>query len=295
MALYRSKRRDEPRVFEPFGLSPPDFKPQSGIFHYSPQDKPFSETYAQAIIHNQTVLSKKYSEESRSIIECCDDLYIHASKYIGLIYNWPDSLPNPSQHVIFPCFHKTLLNLYSSHQLTMSGQYGIARPLLRQSFESLLIAKFCSSSPESDVFDRWIDGEDLYFTNAVIKKISIPSTDEFRIAWKVLCEWSHSTIYASQPHLGTTEAEQEASLNFAFTVIFLQWSFHLLNRHIVTPSVRYYGNRYKQTDTGEKAIDRLKRNFKWQSQMLGKASRRLIRDYKSTWKIIQSGNNDSTR
>ena len=85
--------------------------------------------------------------------------------------------------------------------------------------------------------------------------------------------------------MSAREAEEEALLNFVFSEIFLQWTYHLLSRHMLTPTVRYYGDRYTRSENGKLAQTRIRARFKWHGQFLAPDARRLIRDFKAIWKV----------
>lgn len=261
-----------------------DFVRTPGQFNYALKEPLFSETYENARRHNRSELTKLFQEESASIVETINDIYLVACRYLWVIYRHPYAQVSPVQDVLFPCFHKSLLGIYASHDLTMSGLWGLARPHLRHAFESLMIAKYCSVNPSSDVFDRWIDGVEIYFGNAVLKKFSHPDPVEFKMLWSLLSDWSHSTIRAGQPNLELKDTDNEAGLNFGITEALLQCLYHLLVSHIVTPSVRYYGDRYRGGDNVDAAKARIQLAFKHHRSLLGPGSLRLIRDYRATWR-----------
>jgi len=286
---YVSKRRDEPRTVYPMGSLIGKKKKSTiapGQFNYAGHGPSFSETYESAQQHNRNELTKLFQEESRATVETINDIYTVASGYIWVIYRDPYAQVSPVQDVLFPCFHKSLLSLYTSQDLTMSGLWGAARPHLRHAFESLMIAKYCSVNPSADIFDRWIDGVEIYFGNAVLKKIASPEPGEFKLLWSLLSDWSHSTVRAGQPSLELKGTDSEAGLNFGITEVLLQCIYHLLVSHMVTPSVRYYGNRYRNDDCVELAKARIQANFKHQRSFLGPGSLQLIRDYRATWTTL---------
>lgn len=189
-------------------------------------------------------------------------------------------------HVLFPCLHKSLISLYSAFDSTVHGLYGAARPQLRLAFESLMIAKYCSVNHGSDVFDRWVDGLEVYFANAILKKIKTPSTAEFKTFWRLLCATTHSSVHGAQPDLSLREVAHELDLNFDFIALLLQCSYHLLASHIITPSMRYYANQYSDDDGILASRQRLRGIFKEQSAKFGDGTRRLLRDYRSTWAVL---------
>ncbi|NTU49845.1 MAG: hypothetical protein HGA87_02965 [Desulfobulbaceae bacterium] len=286
---YVSKRRDEPRtvytIESLFGKAKKK-APVPGQFNYAGHGPSFPETYESARQHNRNELTKLFLEESLGIVDTINDIYTVASGYLWVIYRDPYAQISPVQDVLFPCFHKSLLSLYTSHDLTMTGLWGAARPHLRHAFESLMIAKYCSVNPSADVFDRWIDGVEIYFGNAILKKIATPEPSEFRQLWSLLSDWSHSTVRAGQPSLELKGTNNESGLNFGITEVLLQYIYHLLVSHMVTPSVRYYGNRYRDNERVELAKARIQANFKHQRRFLGSRSLQLIRDYRATWTTL---------
>jgi hypothetical protein len=234
---------------------------------------------------NRTELAKAYGTESAAVTSALDALHAFAGFHLWAITGWIDARPHPAHDLLFACFHKALLSLYTAHELTLDGLYGLARPHLRHAFESAMIAKLCAVDPDSDVFDRWIDGIDLYFTNGVLKRLRQPDTTEFSSTWSLMCQWSHATVYAAQLSLDVETTEEEAGLNIAFIGVLLHCLHHLLNTHILTPTVKYYAQRYGTSARGTEARAQLKNALAVLSPRFGPGSRRLVRDYKATWQL----------
>jgi hypothetical protein len=156
---------------------------------------------------------------------------------------------------------------------------------MRLAFEALIIGKFCSVAPKSDVYDRWVDGVDLYFSNSVLKKIKKPELAETRILWKRLCQNSHATIWSGQPDLQLVDSLEDARYNLTVIGILLRWLSHLHVGHIVTPSVAYYGRRYRRTERSESARRGLRAFWTWQQRSLSRAGKALIREYVGRWQV----------
>lgn len=287
---YRSERRGQGRRIFPVSaatyLDTASQKPWPPIedINYSLAGVPLSDVFRGAKVRNAALLGQRFAEDSELIVAALDDVYCVACIHLRVIWHEDHATVNPAQNVLFPCFHKSLLSLCTSHDLTMAGLWGPARPHLRHVFESLMIAKFSSTDPLSDVFDRWVDGVELYFANVVLKKIRHPALDETRTLWTVLSSWSHATVYAMQPTLELTEADLEVGENLAITGVFIQWAYHLLSTHIITRSVRYYAARYLGSQDSE-ASRRLRSTFKRQNAGLSHSARRLIRDFRTTWEV----------
>lgn len=293
---YRSKKRDEPRLIEAIPLSPglaeamgiapepaPAEAPGSLYLHIAAPA--FIAQLRDGIRFNRRELEKIYSAEFKSIERCMDDLWTLLAHYQVMVRHWADADPHEAHDVILPSIVKSIMVLHSAHYLTASGLYGSARPLLRQAFEGLMLAKLCAVNPASDVYDRWVDGIDIYFTNAVLKRITYPNTDEFKLAWKVLNQWSHPTIYAGQPGLTLEEAKQQTLINLGFCEVFVRWMYHLISTHIATPTVRYHADRYGRDTVALAARTRLRKAFKFHMLTFGQGSRRLVRDFRAKWRL----------
>lgn len=280
---YRSKVRDELRCLIPIGhrSSPPP----PGTIRYHSEAPSLSSMLCEAKELNRSDLPVQFPTLIESLIDCMDSLHSLAAVHAWTLTSWPDAVPHPANHVLFACFHKSLLNLHASHELTLDGLYGLARPHLRQAFESLMIAKLCATDPESDIFDKWIDGLDLYFTNGILKRITHPDTTQFSEAWQLLCQWSHATVFADQLSLDLETTRHEAAVNLAFIAVLFNFVEHLLNRHILTPTVKYYAKRYGSEARIMQAKSLLKASLSTMRSHLGSPSRRLVRDYRATWQL----------
>jgi len=260
--------------------------PKTGVFEYRQNGPSFSDLIERGRVENTDKLKAKFEREFQELTSAFDRIYLLATRYVWVIYHEPYASVSPVQDVLFPCFHKSLISLYVAHDLSRQGLYGPARPHLRHAFESLMIAKYCSANPDSDVFDRWIDGVDIYFTNSILKKIKKPSLVEIPQFWKVLCGWTHSTVFAGQPNIALDEEATEIQANIGVIGVLLRWTAHLLNRHMVTTSVRYYGNRHTMNPAAALAGKQLQQFFTWQHKHLGEGSKVLIAEYRATWTVV---------
>ena len=70
--------------------------------------------------------------------------------------------------ILFSCFHKNLISLFSSYKLSLEGLYGPARPILRNVYEYLMIAKFSNVSGSLKVLNKWYNHQPIFLTNMVI-------------------------------------------------------------------------------------------------------------------------------
>lgn len=288
---YRSKVRDEPRILRPLSFSKvrnslPSSK--SGIFSYSSKSATFTSIFDLASKANKRRIKTNYGadiERARSFI---DLQYRLASEYAWLFDSPAGAQISEVNTVLFGSFHKGLIALTASVDLTSRGLTGPARPLLRWVFEACLIAKFCSSHPSSDVFDRWVDGHDVSLTFAVLKKLNKPNTKALAELWKLLCQYTHSSVYAMQVDISEKSTDEEFGFNVVITDLLLAWLYHLLNRHIITSSMEYYQYRYRDQE--------VVRNLRAQAKVLIEESRKqferptsqLLKDFCTSWVIKEN-------
>lgn len=280
---YRSAIRDQPRMIRIRDASQVPAKP--GEILYGRNAPLLSKMLAEAKALNRSGLLDAFEAESNAVVAALDHLHALAAFHSWTFNSWADAIPHAAHAVLFPCFHKTLFSLHAAHELTLDGLYGVARPHLRHAFESLMIAKFCATDPDADLYDKWVDGIDLYLTNGLLKKLSYPETDEFATAWSLLCRWSHATVFANQLSLDLDTTREEADLNLALIGVLIHFSYHLLNSHILTPTIKYYSRRYGKKSTCAQSKADLKVALAILRERLGPGSRRLIKDFRATWRI----------
>lgn len=246
---------------------------------------PFTWMIRRASRFNKKELTSYHRTGATGTPRALDDLWTILGRYSAAIYSVPDAQPHPAQSILFPCIYKSMFSLYAAHRLTLDGLFGLGRPHLRHAFESLMLAKFCAMEPATDVYDRWIDGVDVFLGKGVIQKITRPEPEEFSRAWKMLCVWTHSTVYAGQVGMDIETSKQEAMTNYGLCDVFVQWIYHLIFSHMVTPTVRYYGDAWTQYKSADRARHRLRRVFKKAKTNLAPGAIQLIKDYKKNWAL----------
>jgi hypothetical protein len=193
--------------------------------------------------------------------------------------------------LLLSTFHKNIYSFYASLVLTGMALYGPSRPILRGIFETLMIAKFCHTSEDLKVLQRWHEIETIYFTNSVLKKIVVPDPQPFTELWNLLCETSHATRTAGQISMNTTEDFEESFNNLGILNALLECNYHLLNSVLITPElsymVKFYNTRFALKKKRDYKISELRksahRQFAENRAFLGSESIRVITAYKRKW------------
>jgi hypothetical protein len=215
--------------------------------------------------------------------------YAIASPYMAIALN-PNlgKLPKHSE-IFISAYHRNWFALSASYKLTEKGLFGPARSILRHAFESMLIAKFCSISQNEHVYEKWRKGDVIYFTNSVLKKISIPDPETFIEFWSTLSDFVHATIYAQQFSLDWEHISDDVRFNQDMILVLLEWHYHILSSHIVTSTT----NSKTVYNIGLLGKDQL-RNwrqskkdlrvvFKNAKQGMPKFMKKVVRDFKQKW------------
>ena len=188
---------------------------------------------------------------------------------------------------IFSALTKNELALYASLSLIRDGFHGVAMSQLRLVYEALMIAKTCSILKDHPFVDKWIAGETIYFSKAVLRRIQAPSLDELKRLWPMLCEHSHATVYSVQVETKYEEIKAEIPGVMAVIGMLICCNFHLLNRHFVTRSMTYLGKHYFDDGVFVERRDAAKAATKQLERFLSGPAKRLVREYASSWQLAR--------
>lgn len=156
---------------------------------------------------------------------------------------------------------------------------------LRLVYEALMIAKTCSILQDHPLVDKWIAGETIYFSKAVLGRIRSPALDELRNLWPLLYEHSHATVYSIQVETKYEKIKDEIPGVLVVIGMLISCNFHLLNRHFVTRSMVYLGKRYFGDGTFVERRDVAKIATKELEQILSGAAKHVVREYAATWHV----------
>lgn len=283
---YRSAQRDAPRRIlarDLPGQEPYAWPTRPGVVEYARNGLTLSRAIEGGRSHHRGFVVADLVVERDRLIQALDDLHIVASQFIPLEWLEPYANVNEVHRLLTPCFHKSLLSLYVAQSLTFEGLYGPARPLMRQAFEFLVIGKFCSVHPTSEVFDKWIDQMDVYLASAVLKRVAKPELTEISQLWSRLSKWTHSTSESVQINVSLADSREDIELNAGLIGVLIRFADHLLRSHIATPSLKYYGRRYRRSPRTVSAEDNLRKFFAWHAEVYTVTSRKLIQEYRSKW------------
>ena len=263
--------------------------PFSPMSMYGINDPPFTHLLKEWKEVTYSKVKHEYSSKTELIEMILNLDYAIASPYMVVTLN-PNmgKLPRRSE-ILISAYHRNWFALSASYELTSSGLFGPARSILRHAFESMIIAKFCSLSKDDKVYERWQNGETVYFTNSVLKKISTPDTKTFSEFWGVLSNYVHATIYAQQFSLDWEHVDKEAHFNLDLILVLLEWHYHILASHIITPTTNSqttYNVGLFENDklaNWRQAKKDLRVAFKNAKKDMPDFMKKAVRDFKQAW------------
>jgi hypothetical protein len=259
-------------------------------FDYDRRSPPLTELFVEMCDRNATSLDRAMGDDLRRVDEILDGLYRLMGYYLPNFGGWAGAAVNPSTQILFPCFHKGLISLATASSLTKRGLYGPARPLLRHAFESAVIGKFCAVHHESTVFDKWMDGYEVWLGREVLPAILRPTPDALKRLWSELSSFTHSTVYAGQVSLRMTDSDDVKAvwLNLALVAVLSQCLYHLLSTHMATSSVRWYLSYYGDGE-GAKAVAAVtkKEMQEFSRRRLSPEARKVVTEFRARWSVAE--------
>jgi hypothetical protein len=235
---------------------------------------------------NRCLTQEKFSERLLALTECMDAQYQYTELFYGLLGKRNLTQHTDAETPIVSAVIKNEIVLYSALVLTVDGLPGSGLALLRSVYEALMIAKFASLRQSDSLISKWIAGETIYFSNAILKKIMTSELTELKNLWIVLCQVSHATIYSYQVTTKFEEIEQEISENLAILAMLLGCNFHLINKHYVTNSMVYLVKAY-HIEEGEfqRRRDTAKIATQAATKFISKQGRQVIKEYSKVWQL----------
>lgn len=261
---------------------------------YKPETNTALEYLRNTTCKNKEVISTKLAKQIETAESMLNNQCEIASHLMGIFPFGFSTRVNKGigiTELLLSSFHKNILSMYSALTLTMEGLYGTARPLLRNAYEWLMVAKFCNVSDDIKVLTNWYNQETVYFSNGVLKKIENPDPEIFKQFWTMLSQFTHATKSAIQGTLDVDEEENflHVTNNLILISALLECNYHLLNTHLFSREIEYLVRKYKTEPNGQKSISELRKHahilFKSNKLSYGKSTSSFVSSYKKKWQL----------
>jgi hypothetical protein len=257
---------------------------------YDPRGPSFTKKIRKTQAVSKKILLTKYASELTRIEVATDSLYRRQACYMWLSHvALCHDCHTSSYRVGLTAFHKGLISIASAVELARSGLTAASYSAIRYGFEAVVTAKYCLQNGAS-LADRWSEGQSIYFTNAVLKKIPSKNSLALKEYWNELSLVAHFTLFSGQISVPNDEGEPTKGPIIESTLVhverLLHMFAHLQRSELVTKSMQYYNKRYAsdlaKIDAREQI--RLKKTLKDSLQSFLHEDRKLIQAFSQTWK-----------
>lgn len=221
------------------------------LLHYDPHGPKFTEKVLAARSQVQQSVEERFSAEIKRINLISDLLYRRQSCYVWLYgVSLCADFHYSNHRLAFAAFHKGLIALASAMKLVELGLTGGTYGQIRYAFEAVVTAKYCRNLNDDLLADAWLDGNDFYFTNAVLKKIPKEFGLTLRKYWNEISTVNHFTASSGQIVLATDLSPDIGGPSLESSLVhierLLHFFAHLQRKFLITKSARYYTDRYSK-------------------------------------------------
>ncbi|MFT3985201.1 MAG: hypothetical protein QM697_14945 [Lachnospiraceae bacterium] len=226
----------------------------------------------------------------------CDDIGIiknNLSKqfdmvllYINVIASDPYAEADDYTSISITAIYKNLISIYSALDLTRQGMYGSARIIFRNIFEYLILAKTVAIKEEYSLLKKWEHGENISLRIDVFRDLVSPNSDEIKEYWKLMCEFTHSTVYSQQIILKFEDIINELMFNMVCIKMLLDMNYHVLNTYIANRSIQYYTEfmmDIEEKGSFKKAKQDIREQINIMRKSLKNLPKKVVNDFCKKW------------
>ncbi|GHU82658.1 hypothetical protein FACS1894196_1330 [Clostridia bacterium] len=202
---------------------------------------------------------------------------------------------NRHSDVVLSTLYKGLNNMQAIMELTLSGQIGAARIVMRNVFEYLVVGKYFQLVDDEQAVKKWQDTENIRIDQTVFKKTIYPvnrNKEAFLRWWRVLCQYSHATRVSGQVGFLFEDLEQEIHVNFTFLLMLFSMLHHFMSNFLANDYFRNYVDslpNYNEEDAPRQSLNactqELKTLAKTIKSMLTKECKQILSYYVAAWRI----------
>jgi hypothetical protein len=256
---------------------------QLGAMEYWIDGPPLSTILDAGLRTNTELVGKQHADKLQRIRMLCDLLYemfAHYWWHFRVVFARDMS---QLQTIMVAVVHKGLIALAGVQQLTLTGLYSHADPLLRYILEGALLAKMCGANPDVDLFDKWIDGLKVNCGRALGMYVREPTLKALPDLWAELSEGSHFRTSSGQISLMLEPGSPEVSRNLGLTEVLLHLLWHIAGRHLITPGMRRLQARTIESHRTREIANSARALLKESRNALHPGLRIHIREFQAPW------------
>lgn len=241
------------------------------------------------ITKNEKYISVNFNNTIEFIKEIFNLQYYLLQNHLLVVAREPYVHEDSFTSLVGTALLKNMYALYSACDLTTKGLVGSARVIMRNIYEFLIIAKYASLSNNKSFISKWKNGDDISIQREIFQKVIHPNSDEMKTFWKLMCQYTHSTVYSQQIDINCKNYIRDVELNFIYLRMLLEMNYHVLNTYFINQSIAYYAKTYEKNFGDNKGFksykDELKQRFKNSRAKMEKEPRKVLFDFKLKWQF----------
>ncbi len=222
------------------------------------------------------------------LIEATFDAYAAVEHYFHWVAVRDDGITairTPLKSAMTLCY-KSSLAIFSAYELARHGFHGSAAPLLRQSYEALMIGKYCALAETESLNERWLRGDPVLIGRDIFHQICSPDPEPLRVLWQELCQITHLSIYAQQYDLAFSRNETAVASSLVVIMMLLECTYHLLGSYVITPISQYYAVRYGKATDLTQLRKQLRSCFVKSRDHLSRDAVKAVNCFKRRWTFV---------
>lgn len=226
----------------------------------------------------------------------CDDINIiksNLNKQFDMIFLYmhiidSDSYAETDEYtsMSMTAIYKNLISIYSALDLTRQGLYGSSRIIFRNVFEFLILSKAVAIKEDNLLLKRWESGEDVSLRKDIFRDLLSPNSDEIKEYWKLMCEFTHGTVYSQQVVLKYDDIVNELTFNIVCIKMLLDMNYHVLNTYVANRSIQYYTEfavDIEERGRFKKSKKDIRNQINIMRKTLEKLPLKVVRDFCKKW------------
>ena len=244
--------------------------------------------YMKEVCNEYEVKTKiDYAEERVSIELLLNELDCMFSAYYAIVVR-DGELESLVHQVGSASIHKNLDYLYMSYRMTCMGHYAVARGILRNVYESLLIIKTAALKKDDQLLEKWIQGNDINLNREVFREITSPRSPQMIRLWKDLCSFTHASVESWQADFVYDRHKDDLLCNYVLIHMMIYMTYHVLNRYLVDNNIAEKidrGIKFEEGNSFKKMKAEMKASLYAMKESQNADVKRMMLDFTKVWKF----------
>ena len=198
--------------------------------------------------------------------------------------------------IILSTLVKSMNNMETVIELTINGDIGSARIIIRNIFEFLVMGKYMLLYDDQAVREKWDKIEYINIDRKIFKNTVYPNNKNktaFVNWWERLCQYSHATRASGQVSYDYEDIKSDIHLNFTFMLLLFSMLYHYMNSFLATPYFKKYIQSLAQSQPDNEHLNNmvkyqqyLSSTFKKMKSIFSGECKDILNYYSAKWRVV---------